>query len=157
MSIEIERKFKVNKIPWTAADIPYEITQGYISLDSGRTVRVRTLFRPGMKSATLTIKGEPIDISRTEFEYEIPYGDALQMLDNGMCLAVLKKRRYKIPYDDHVWDVDEFLGHNSGLILAEIELKTTNEAWQRPDWIDHEVTHDPRYYNSRLALQPING
>ena len=157
MSIEIERKFLVNRMPWTAADIPYDITQGYMSLDSGRTVRVRTEFRPGFKKATITIKGEPVDISRTEFEYEIPYGDALQMLDNGMCLAVLKKRRYKILHGNHTWDVDEFLGHNSGLILAEIELRHTDESWERPDWISDEVTHDPRYYNSRLALQPING
>ena len=154
MATEIERKFKVVGILWTPADIPMNITQGYISLDSGRTVRVRTEFNPCYKKATLTIKGEPVDICRTEYEYEIPFGDALQMLDNGMCISKLKKRRYTVKHENHVWVVDEFLGNCSGLILAEIELTTPDEIWARPDWLGEEVTHDINYFNSRLTFQP---
>lgn len=156
MGIEIERKFKVVGVPWSTSDIPMDITQGYISLDSGRTVRVRTEFKPKHRKATLTIKGEPVDISRTEFEYEIPFGDALQMLENGMCVSKLKKRRYTLKHKKHTWTVDEFLGNCSGLILAEIELKKPDEIWQRPEWLGDEVTHDIDYFNSRLTFQPRN-
>lgn len=156
MAIEIERKFKVVSIPWTTSDIPMDITQGYLNLDSGRTVRIRTEFKPEFAKATITIKGEPVDISRTEFEYEIPYGDALQMLENGMCISKLKKRRYTITHAGHDWVVDEFLGNCSGLVLAEIELKNPNESWERPEWLGEEVTHDINYFNSRLTFQPRN-
>lgn len=156
MVVEIERKFKVVGIPWSTSDIPMNITQGYISLDSGRTVRVRTEFKPGYNKATLTIKDEPIDISRTEFEYEIPYGDAVQMLENGMCISKLKKRRYTIDHCGHTWVIDEFLGNCSGLILAEIELSNPDEEWVKPAWLGEEVTHDINYFNSRLTFQPRN-
>lgn len=156
MSIEIERKFLVLGVPWSTSDIPTDITQGYISLDSGRTVRVRTEFRPGYAKATITIKGEPVDITRTEYEYEIPYGDALHMLDNGMCVAKLKKRRYTMYHNNKRWLIDDFLAANRGLVLAEISLNYLEEEWERPSWIGAEVTHDPRYFNSRLALQPRN-
>jgi len=156
MGTEIERKFKVLRKPWTNKDIPSEIIQGYLNLDSERTVRIRAERHPNefrFTKATITIKGEPIDISRTEFEYIIPYGDAQQMLDNGMCVAKLRKRRYRIRYKTHYWEVDEFLDNNKGLILAEIELSSTSDKWEKPDWVGEEVTHDPNYYNSRLVIK----
>lgn len=156
MAIEIERKFKVVGLPWTTHDVPINITQGYISLDSGRAVRVRIEDTPTSNTATLTVKGEPIDISRTEFEYKIPYDDAVQMLNNGMCVGKLRKRRYIITYFENIWTVDEYLGNCSGLILAEIELANPDAQWIRPPWLGEEVTHDINYFNSRLTVQPRN-
>lgn len=155
MTKEIERKFKVLTQVWESSDVPSDIVQGYINLDAGRTVRVRIETIVGIgKKATVTIKGEPLDITRFEYEYEIPVVDAQEMFDNGICIAKLHKRRYAIKDMGHTWYIDEFLGNNSGLILAEIELTSPDENWASPTWIGEEVTHNPSYYNSRLAICP---
>ena len=153
MGVEIERKFllseKAGHDAWRLGveGVPY--AQGYLSRGTGRTVRVRIA---GAK-AFLTIKGPVTGISRTEFEYEIPVADARQLLP--LCDGpVIEKIRHKIPHGRHIWEVDEFLGENAGLIVAEVELADEGDSVEMPAWIDREVTGDPRYYNSNLIVHP---
>lgn len=151
MAIEIERKFLVNKSKWQ--DLPKPASkfycQGYISTDPVKTVRVRT----GGEKGFIAVKGGNTGIARLEFEYEIPFEDARQLLDR-FCATVVSKSRYEIWFRGKMWEVDQFHGENDGLIVAEIELADENEAFERPDWINEEVSEDPRYYNSNLAVCP---
>ena len=103
--------------------------------------------------AFLTVKGPVSGISRAEFEYEIPVPEAREMLQ--LCGGpVIEKIRNKIAIGDHVWEVDEFLAQNEGLVLAEVELSHPDEVVVMPPWIGKEVTGDPRYYNSNLSVHP---
>ena len=103
----------------------------------------------------LNIKNATLDISRAEFEYPIPLEDAEALLE-GLCdERVVEKTRYRIPFAGHVWEVDEFCGANAGLVVAEIELEHEDEAFARPPWLAAEVSGDPRYLNSNLALHPF--
>jgi adenylate cyclase len=95
-----------------------------------------------------------VGATRPEFEYEIPMQDARELLDN-FAVSELSKVRYKINGNDKIWEVDEFLGDNLGLVVAEIELKSENEAFDQPDWIDKEVTGEQKYYNSNLTIMPF--
>ena len=143
-NIEIERKFLV----LTPPELPDEgisIRQGYLSTDAV-TTRVRT----GNKQAWLTIKGPTKGLSRAEFEYEIPHTDASDMLKQ-FCPQHIEKTRYLIPFQDHTWEVDFFSGQHQGLIIAEIELNSEDEAFAKPDWLGEEVSNDYRYRNSYLA------
>lgn len=101
----------------------------------------------------LTIKGISAGATRQEYEYEIPLDDARELLDN-FSISELSKIRYIINFDNKIWEVDEFLGQNSGLILAEIELKSEEEMYDIPDWQGMEVTNDQRYYNANLTINP---
>ena len=149
MADEIERKFLVSSDAWRDGPPGVRICQGYLSRDKERTVRVRLA---GDK-AFLTIKGETSGISRKEFEYPIPPEDAQTLLD--LCLPQLvDKIRHERQHGGHVWEVDEFLGANAGLVVAEIELSDANEAFERPAWLGREVSDDPRYYNANLAERP---
>lgn len=149
MAVEIERKFLVSSDAWRDGPPGVRICQGYLSRDKERTVRVRLA---GDK-AFLTIKGESAGISRKEFEYPIPSEDAEALLD--LCLPQLvDKIRHERQHGGHVWEVDEFLGANAGLIVAEIELSDADETFERPDWLGREVSDDPRYYNANLAERP---
>lgn len=152
MGIEIERKFLVKKDKW--AQVVKEerslFRQGYILSDPQKTIRVR-LTDTG---AFLTIKGQTIGAARPEFEYNIPMEDARHMLDN-FCISELSKIRYFVPHDGHTWEVDEFLGQNEGLIVAEIELSSEDEQFSLPDWVDKEVTSEKKYTNSNLAVKPF--
>lgn len=148
MAIEIERKFLVTGDAWRQAD-GTRLSQGYLNRDKERTVRVRVA---GNK-AFLTIKGLTSGASRAEFEYEIPLTDAEQLLP--LCDGPLvEKIRYVVAHDGHSWEVDEFLGDNAGLVVAEIELQSEDESFSRPKWVGVEVTDDSRYFNSSLALKP---
>ncbi|GGK19643.1 CYTH domain-containing protein [Deinococcus malanensis] len=120
--------------------------QGYLSQDPEHTVRVRL---QGDR-AWLTIKGATQGLTRAEYEYPIPPGDAAQML-RTLATSALSKRRFRVTVGRHTWDVDEFGGSLSGLILAEVELEREDEAFERPDWLGEEVSFDPRYFNSALA------
>ena len=104
--------------------------------------------------AFLTIKGVSVGPSRAEFEYEIPVADAelLLTLSDG---PTIEKTRHVIELDDATWEVDEFLGENSGLVVAEVELQSEGQIFARPEWLGEEVTHDPRYFNSSLATHPF--
>jgi adenylate cyclase len=150
MAIEIERKFLVQGEPWRNGS-GVRFSQGYLNRDKDRTVRVRVA---GNK-AFLTIKGVTRGASRAEFEYEIPVADAQQLLklSDG---PIIQKNRYVVVHEGSNWEVDEFLGDNAGLVLAEIELKSEDEAFSRPPWLGAEVTHDRRYYNSSLSSHPYS-
>lgn len=148
MATEIERKFLVTGDAWRQGE-GLRYVQGYLNRDKARTVRVRIAEGQGF----LTIKGANRGAVRAEFEYAIPLADAEALL--AMCDGpLIDKLRYRIPLDEHVWEVDEFLGDNAGLIVAEIELGHEAESFARPAWLGEEVTGDPRYYNSSLASQP---
>lgn len=148
MAIEIERKFLVDSDDWkkeVSDAIP--IRQGYISSDAERTVRVRIWGDSGK----FAIKSKPKNATRLEFEYDIPKSDALEMLDTLCSFPQIQKTRFLIPRGKHIWEVDVFEGHNQGLILAEIELSSEDEEFEKPAWLGKEVTLDFRYSNSYLA------
>jgi CYTH domain-containing protein len=106
--------------------------------------------------AVLTIKGKTTGAARGEWEYDIPVADATELLD-GLCeQPQVEKIRHRIEHAGHTWEVDEFLGLNAGLFVAEIELGAEDEAFEKPDWIGVEVTGDKRYYNSSLIRQPYS-
>lgn len=152
--MEIERKFIVNKILWQELHNPVNATfiqQAYLSTDPKCSVRIRVTD----SKALITIKGETKGISREEFEYSVPLHDGLEIMQLAGT-PVLIKRRYVISYQGYNWEVDEFHGDNEGLILAEVELDADTENPEWPDWIDKEVTGDPRYFNLQLAINPIN-
>lgn len=148
VALEIERKFLVTGTAWRRPDAQ-RLSQGYLSRDKQRTVRVRI----AGTQALLTIKGETRGATRVEFEYEIPLADAEQLL--AMCEGPLvEKLRHRVVHAGHTWEVDEFLGDNGGLVVAEIELASERASFDKPDWVGREVTDDPRYYNSNLAVMP---
>ncbi|MCR5821089.1 MAG: CYTH domain-containing protein [Bacteroidaceae bacterium] len=153
MAQEIERKFVVKDDTYKAAATSHSrIRQAYIASGNGRTVRVRTR---GEK-AYITIKGPSADggLSRYEFETEIPYSDALDLLKIAEP-GIIEKERWLVPMPDgHIFEVDEFFGENEGLVMAEVELKSADEAVVLPPFVEHEVTGDRRYYNSHLRLYP---
>jgi adenylate cyclase len=152
MGVEIERKFLLANDAWRGLGGATPMRQGYLVADPVRTVRVRI---EGAR-AVITVKGKSSGASRGEWEYEIPVADALELLD-GLCeQPQVDKIRHRIDYAGHTWEVDEFLGINAGLVVAEIELGAEDEAFDKPDWIGQEVTGDVRYYNSSLIRHPYS-
>lgn len=149
MGIEIERKFLVKGTAWRQG-AGVRFSQGYLNRDKERTVRVRL----AGEKAFLTIKGVSVGASRAEFEYEIPIADAEQLLklSDG---PVIEKIRRVIQFEGNTWEVDEFLGENAGLVVAEIELQSEGQAFTKPEWLGEEVTHDSRYFNSSLSKHPF--
>jgi adenylate cyclase len=151
MSMEIERKFLVRGDAWRTGADGTRTRQGYLSLARERTVRIRAT----EKQAWLTIKGVTRGISRVEFEYAIPAADAQHLLDELCLQPLIEKTRYAVRYGGHLWDIDEFHGANQGLIVAEIELGSETEVFERPPWLGDEVSGDPRYFNSSLVRNPL--
>ncbi len=153
MGIEIERKFLVKNDSFkTNAESKRLYKQGYIEGSLNATVRVRIIEDKGY----LTIKSKSVNFSRNEYEYEIPLVDAEEMLTN-LCGNKVEKYRYIVWHDGNRWEVDEMLGENSGLLIAELELQSEDETFAFPDWLGEEVTHDYRYRNSYLAENPFLG
>jgi adenylate cyclase len=148
MATEIERKFLVQGTPWPPGS-GTRYSQGYLNRDKERTVRVRI----AAGKAFLTVKGISRGARRVEFEYEIPLADAEQLLklSDG---PIIEKIRHVIVHEGATWEVDEFLGDNAGLVVAEIELESEEQPFGRPSWLGAEVTHDLRYFNSSLAAHP---
>jgi adenylate cyclase len=150
MHKEIERKFLVKNNSFKDLATPVYIQQGFLNSEKERVVRIRIADR----KAFLTIKGISSGASRSEFEYEIPVNEAIYMLEELCEKPIIKKYRYKIPWGDLNWEVDEFLELNEGLIIAEIELQHEDQKFQLPVWIGKEVTSDKKYYNSNLIKFP---
>lgn len=151
MHYEIERKFRVTGDFKSHATNVTHIMQGYIASGKGRTVRVRIRDDKGY----LTIKGPSGEagLKRYEFEQEIALTDALDLM--RICEpGIIDKHRYLVPVGQHVFEVDEFHGDNEGLIMAEVELSSEDEAYERPEWLGQEVTGDRRYYNSHMRQYP---
>ncbi len=140
MATEIERKFLVNHDGWRNLGSRTLYRQGYLVREKGLAVRVRIAGETGY----LTIKGATVGVSRLEYEYTIPVSEAREMLDNLCDKPIIEKFRYSIEFGNLLWEIDEFLGENEGLILAEVELSDENQPFDRPDWIGEEVSGDPR-------------
>lgn len=152
MAIEIERKFLVTSEFRNDIIESINIRQGYLASVAERTVRVRIKGNRGF----LTIKGksDASGAGRYEWEKEIDGNEAEDLLK--LCEpGIIEKTRHLVPVGNHIFEVDEFLGENSGLIIAEIELKTVDEFFEKPSWLGQEVTRDKRYYNSWLAKNPF--
>jgi len=149
MGTEIERKFLVTGESWRIGEsTPY--LQGYLNHERHRTVRVRVAGNDAM----LTVKGISIGISRAEYEYSIPLSDAMQMLE--LCDgALVEKKRWLASVGNMTWEIDEFIGLNQGLVIAEIELEYESQNFELPNWVDKEVTGDDRYFNSNLSKAPF--
>ncbi|MCC5865031.1 MAG: CYTH domain-containing protein [Wenzhouxiangella sp.] len=150
MGTEIERKFRVTGHQYRDLAVGTRYRQAYLSTDKERVVRVRVVD----DQAWLTIKGKTRGVSRAEFEYEIPVTDAVDMLENLCQQPIIDKTRYRLPLAEHVWEIDEFHGVNNGLIVAEIELSSEDESFEKPDWLGEEVSGDPRYFNANLIAHP---
>jgi adenylate cyclase len=152
MPKEIERKFVVKQSLLPELEEGFAINQGYFRSagHEGATVRIRTVdhIESGHRVAWLTIKGKTVGMSRDEFEYTIPYQDALDLMDK-FCDKTIKKVRYELEYENHTWEVDIYEG--SDLITAEVELKSEAEEVLVPEWAVKEVTGYPEYYNSNMA------
>ena len=151
MAKEVERKFLVKGDAWRTLAKGTTYRQGYLNSAKERTVRVRTTD----DKAYLTIKGITVGATRAEYEYELPYDEGKAMLDSLAEKPLIEKRRYKIPAGDLTWEIDEFLGNYTGLIVAEVELKSEDQAFARPVWLGDEVTGDPRYCNANLIKNPF--
>lgn len=157
MGIEIERKFLVSGDGWrAAAHAVLPMAQGYLNdlgaMDRGEqkaSVRVRIQG----DAAFLNLKSRELGRTRQEFDYPIPVEDARALL--ALCVGgVIDKRRHLVRHGGHLWEVDEFLGDNAGLVVAEIELASADEAFDMPAWAGREVTEEARYYNLALASHP---
>lgn len=151
--LEIERKFLVKSDGFREkATSQTRIVQGFLNTDPDRTVRVRIKGDKGF----LTVKGSSNESGTTRFEWEteITASEAANLID--LCEAgILEKTRFELPFGNHLYEVDEFLGENKGLILAEIELNHEDERFEKPDWLGEEVTGQVQYYNSQLSRKPF--
>jgi adenylate cyclase len=150
MAIEIERKFLVQDISWRMGASGKLYRQGYLSIQQDRAVRIRVI----ENHAFLTVKRLVSCRERLEFEYEIPVEDACVMLEDVCVKPLIEKIRYPIVHQGLVWEVDEFLGENAGLVIAEIELTEKDQSFEKPAWVGKEVTHDIRYLNVHLVRHP---
>ncbi|WP_296250867.1 CYTH domain-containing protein [uncultured Stenotrophomonas sp.] len=157
MGIEIERKFLVTSDDWrAAAHAVIPMAQGYINdtaaMDSGAqkaSVRVRIQG----DEAYLNIKSRELGHTRQEFEYPVPVNEARELL--ALCVGGrIDKRRHLVQHGGLLWEVDEFLGDNAGLVVAEVELESADQLFVKPDWVGAEVTDELRYYNLALASKP---
>ena len=152
MAIEIERKFLVSPDFKESGSKRKKIIQGYLTGDIKNTVRVRITDKKGY----ITVKGpgSKSGLSRFEWEHEISLTEAEELLQ--LCqFGRIEKWRYDIEYSGKTFEVDEFLGENEGLLIAELELLSENETFTRPDWILEEVSGDPKYYNLMLSMHPF--
>jgi len=152
MAIEIERKFLVRNDGWKRdADSGTLYIQGYLCSEKNRAIRIRTAGRQAFISLKLATSARV----RKEYEYEIPFGDAEEIMKIFSNRPPVEKTRYKLRYRDHLWEIDVFCGENEGLTLAEIELTDEHEKFECPDWLGAEVTDDGRYVNAALYLRPF--
>ena len=152
MTVEIERRFLIENDKWHQyADEPLLLKQAYLSVEKERTVRVRIV---GQR-AWLTLKGYISELSRSEFEYEIPLADAEKMMES-MCPFKMEKWRYLVRWGSSLFEIDVFLGENAPLVVAEIELPDENADFDRPDWLGREITSDGMFTNAYLSKHPFS-
>ena len=151
MATEIERKFLVRNDRWRD-DVhqSMEVRQGYLGSDERSSVRVRITD----VGANINVKSATMGVSRSEYEYSIPVEDAREILRDLCRKPLLEKTRHLLRYAGHVWEIDVFSGDNSGLVVAEIELASADEPFERPPWVGDEVSGDRRYYNACLIEHP---
>jgi len=151
MATEIERKFLVLNEDWQVhINAELQIVQGYLATNEFSSTRIRIQ----NDKANINIKSATLGITRTEFEYAIPVDDARLMLDDLCVKPVIEKTRFTVEHMNHTWEIDVFSGDNQGLIVAEIELSSPDEAFEKPSWLGEEVSNDARYYNVCLVKTP---
>ncbi|MBO4317946.1 MAG: CYTH domain-containing protein [Mailhella sp.] len=150
MHQEIERKFLVKGNGWRGKAPGILYRQGYLARTADRVVRVRVAGDRG----TITIKIKKDGLRRDEFEYGIPLGDAMGLLDALSPGELIEKRRHTFEELGHTWEVDEFLGANEGLVVAEVELGSEDEDIALPEWTGEEVSRLSRYLNVELCANP---
>ena len=150
MYIEIERRFLVKKIPSNILS-SISIQQYYIFISDSFVQRIRFF---NNKKCILSIKQVTSDISKYEFEYEIPIEDGYKMIEISKNVPCIDKIRHRIREGNFIWEVDEFLTDNRGLIIAEIELSSPDQKFNKPEWLDKEVSDQPEYFNFNLAKNP---
>ena len=150
MAKEIERKFLVNPSKLPSGQNGDEYMQGYLSITDTGVTRIRVIGEQGF----LTIKSKTIGITRDEYEYEIPFKDAVRLIKLSQG-EVIHKTRTKIVFDGKKWEIDEFHGKNKGLWLAEIELVDSKEPFSKPEWVLDDVSNDKKYFNSNLSTKPF--
>lgn len=150
MGKEIERKFLVDTAAWKPVGEGVHFKQGYLNSAKERVVRVR--IEGGQ--AKLTIKGITTGVTRAEFEYTLPMEDAAILLDHLCEQPLIDKHRHKEVHGGRTWEIDVFHGENEGLVVAEVELGSEDEAITLPPWAAKEVSSDPRYFNSNLLKHP---
>lgn len=151
MGIEIERKYLIKSNEWKSLGDKKFYQQGYLLSDKNRTIRIRTIEEKGF----ITIKGSAKGISRNEFEYEIPVEEARVILETLCEKPFIKKYRTKIQLNNLIWEVDEFIDENNGLVIAEVELQNENQKIVIPNWVGKEVTGNIKYYNAMLIKNPF--
>ena len=153
MGVEIERKFLVIDDSWRRAASPgMRYRQGYLSTDKGHSMRVRVCG----DDAWLNIKSAAAGIARHEYEYRIPPADAHAILEDLCVKPLIEKTRFIVEHDGLAWEIDVFEGDNSGLVVAELELDSADDAFTLPAWAGEEVSGDVRYYNQRLVRHPYS-
>ena len=150
MGIEIERKFLVINNNYKKLSSPFHCAQGYICENPLTRIRIIN------DKSYITLKGINQGIRRSEYEYEIPILDAKNLLDEFCENPIIEKNRYKILITNTLWEVDEFLGDNLGLVVAEVELKNENDTFDKPDWIGEEVSYEDKYFNHNLVNNPFS-
>jgi adenylate cyclase len=154
MPVEIERKFLVTSDAWRRDVSRSEpMAQGYLAGPPVSRCSVRV--RIAGEKAWLNIKSATLGVERDEYEYAIPHADAERMLAT-LCGERVEKSRHHVIVAGHLFEVDEFLGENAGLVVAEIELSHADEPFERPAWLGREVTPIARYYNVNLASHPYS-
>ncbi len=153
MAVEIEHKFLLANNDWRK-QVSYSVKykQGYLSAVATSSIRVRV----SNDKAWLNIKSATIGTHRHEYEYEIPLSDAQEIITNLCRKPIIEKTRHIVIDDNNTWEIDEFEGDNSGLIVAEIELLEVGADFSIPAWLGEEVTSDHRYYNNNLASHPYS-
>jgi len=152
MGLEIERKFLAANGAWRGLAPGVAYKQGYLAIGANVAVRVRI----EGNQAFLNIKQATLDIARVEYEYPIPVADAEEMLAGHCVGGIIEKTRHKIPIAGLLWEVDEFHGENAGLVIAEVELESRDQAIEKPDWVGEEVSGDARYLNANLCRNPFS-
>lgn len=155
MGIEIERKFLLKNDEWKAhVTETHVIKQGYLQSGMETSQKSSVRIRITNKLANINIKSAELSAVRQEYEYEIPLHDAQEMLTSFCGGVIIEKTRYYVPYGSHLWEIDIFDGLNAGMVMAEIELSSLDEYFDKPDWLGPEVSHDERYYNNYLLKHP---
>lgn len=152
MPIEIERKFLLANEDWREeVQRSSRIRQGYLGKIDKASVRIRVQG----ETANINVKSATLGMRRMEYEYDIPLTEAEEMLDQLCQQPQVDKTRYIVEKGKHIWEIDEFYGDNEGLMVAEVELDSEEESFEKPQWIGEEVTADPRYYNVNLIKHPF--
>lgn len=149
MAAEIERKFLVADDRWRQyASEGSSLQQAYLMATRRQTVRIRTI---DGRRAKLTVKIRSSRNRREEYEYDIPYSDAKEMLEHVR--TVLQKTRYEVEHEGHIWEVDVYSGQHRGLVVAEVELEDVNDTPSLPEWLGAEITGNPLYSNRSLVKE----